>query len=103
MFYQQGDVLLRKVSSIPSGAVKENKKCRIVLAEGETTGHAHAIADIDSVDTFIAGNDRFLEVKKETVLNHEEHNAICVSAGLYKIGIVQEYDHFVEEARNVQD
>ena len=42
--YRQGDVLLRRVSQLPDGAVKSPKTDRIVLAYGEVTGHAHAIA-----------------------------------------------------------
>ena len=39
----------------------------------------------------------------EAVVTHEEHNAITIKKGDYEIGIVQEYDHFAEEARNVAD
>ena len=40
MLYQQGDVLMREVDSIPEGLeVKEDG----ILAEGEATGHAHRI------------------------------------------------------------
>jgi hypothetical protein len=46
---------------------------------------------------------KYIDVKKDSVLSHEEHNTISITAGIYKIGIVQEYDHFAEEARNVAD
>lgn len=43
---RQGDVLLTKVASIPAGCTEvPYDKGRIVLAYGEVTGHAHAIAD----------------------------------------------------------
>ena len=43
---RQGDVLLVPVASLPAGCVEvPNDKGRIVLAYGEVTGHAHAIAD----------------------------------------------------------
>lgn len=43
---RQGDVLLTPVSSLPAGCTEvPHDKGRIVLAYGEVTGHAHAIAD----------------------------------------------------------
>lgn len=43
---RQGDVLLTPVQSLPAGCVEvPNDRNRIVLAYGEVTGHAHAIAD----------------------------------------------------------
>ncbi len=41
--YRQGDVLLMKVSALPKGAAKKAPDRRVVLAWGETSGHAHAI------------------------------------------------------------
>ena len=45
--YRQGDVLAVEVKSIPSRAreLPRDKHNRIVLAEGEKTGHAHTIKD----------------------------------------------------------
>lgn len=43
---RQGDVLLKPVSALPSNCTAVPlDKGRIVLAYGEVTGHAHAIAD----------------------------------------------------------
>lgn len=43
---RQGDVLLVPVSRLPEGCTEvPNDRGRIVLAYGEVTGHAHAIAD----------------------------------------------------------
>lgn len=104
MFYQQGDVLIHKSISIPSNFKKIEKSNKITLADGEVTGHSHSFYDVENVDLFVnENNEKYIEVKKESVLSHEEHNAICIGVGIYKIGIVQEYDHFAEEARNVVD
>src|SRR5579872_6115678 len=45
--YRQGDVLLIPVDNIPDGTrtVARDDRGRLVLAEGEVTGHAHAIVD----------------------------------------------------------
>ena len=104
MFYQQGDVLIKKETKIPSNFKKVKKENKITLAEGEVTGHSHSFYAVCDVDLFLNENGgKYIDVKKDSVLSHEEHNTISITAGIYKIGIVQEYDHFAEEARNVAD
>lgn len=105
--FRQGDVLLRRVSEIPTDAVVADKKDqfgndRIVLAYGEVTGHAHAIHDLDSVDVFVKGDGTmYLEVKSEASLQHEEHATIALPPGNYERVIQREYSP--EEIRNVAD
>jgi hypothetical protein len=72
---RQGDILLVPVEKVPEGLVdvpRENG--RIVLAEGEETGHLHMIEapealfraeDLDSIE------GRFLEVEAEVATEHE--------------------------------
>ena len=48
VMYRQGDVLLAPIPALPVDAVSVPRKGRIVLAEGEATGHAHAIAEPDA-------------------------------------------------------
>lgn len=110
VFYQQGDVILEAAQSIPSGAVPVKRTARgIVLAEGEHTGHAHvavlddpalAVVDIELVER---GGVTYLRTKGSATVRHEEHKPITVPAGDYVVRRVQEYDHFAEEARDVQD
>jgi hypothetical protein len=45
----------------------------------------------------------FLEVKKTTTLTHIEHKHFKIPPGFYEKTIVQEYDHWTEESRNVID
>ena len=61
---RQGDVLLVPVEGLPQGSESRQQKVervggRLVLAEGEATGHAHAIegpgAQLVSVDGAEAG------------------------------------------------
>ena len=102
MLYQQGDVLLISVDEIPEKAKKVAKqKGRYILAEGEATGHAHAV--IDKIGLFNVEDNLFLNATKEFTVTHEEHKNITVPPGKYKIHIVKEYDHFEEEARKVRD
>ena len=101
MVYQQGDVLIES-AQIPTTAKKSNKN-RIVLAEGETTGHAHVISDTNNCTAFESDSELYLRVTNEVTVSHEEHNHISISPGNYRVRKVQEYDHFLEEARQVQD
>lgn len=97
--YRQGDVLLVKVSGlfdrgIPTGAKDITPKDqRIVLAFGEVTGHAHALeeAKVGKAKLWDAGAERFLQVLEKTALTHEEHSAIELEAGVYKVVQQREY------------
>ena len=55
IYYQQGDVLLKKVSELPAGAKKLEGK---VLQLGEVTGHKHQFAPIkgeeQKVDIYVS-------------------------------------------------
>lgn len=107
--YRQGDVLVVRIDSIPSGASAEESKGRIVLAYGEVTGHAHAIDARDAqsfrtkapVPVFDAQAERFLRVQVEALLRHEEHDAIKLPAGDY--AVIQQREYSPEEIRNVAD
>lgn len=123
---RQGDVLLTPVQALPQGCVEvPNDKNRIVLAYGEVTGHAHAIADhitrrqaapgaADEIaDAAIArakskarllqapNGERFLEVTETVNLRHEEHTPHAIPPGIYKLPVQVEYTP--SELRRVED
>jgi hypothetical protein len=100
MLYQQGDVLIEAVSEIPEGG-KEIRN-RITLAEGEVTGHAHVMTGNGLVGV-VVGGEIYLTVKEPSKVVHEEHEAIVVQPGIYRVRKVREFDHFEEEARDVAD
>lgn len=105
MYYQQGDVIIEKTNNLPDKIKKcKREQGRLILAEGEVTGHAHVICD-DKCDLMCdeQGN-LFLSVNvEETTVTHEEHKSINIEQGDYIIRGVREYDHFAEEARRVVD
>ena len=104
MYYQQGDVLLQKVSEIPESAKKKaNINGRIVLAEGEATGHAHAITDVAECELYTLADALFVKCGTAVTVTHEEHKPITLPAGVWRVSIVREYDHFQEEARRIID
>lgn len=113
--YRQGDVMLVKVSGIPSrglpeGAKDVTPKDRIVLAYGEVTGHAHAVYP-EAVEgqaepaikakLWDAGAERFLQVLEATSLKHEEHTAVALDPGVYRV--VRQREYAPEAPRMVAD
>ena len=97
MLYQQGDVLLFVVNEIPLTAQKHTNNH---LAEGEASGHFHAAVG----GTVLAEkDDLYLDAPEGCEVTHQEHKTITLPPGKFKVGIVQEYDHFAEEAREVRD
>lgn len=103
MYYQQGDVLLFAIDSVPSEAKVVEIDEKIVLAQGEATGHAHVISDIDECEVYTLANELFVKVGNPVVVTHDEHDSIEVGIGVWRVAIVREYDHFAEEARAVAD
>ncbi len=72
-----------------------------VLAEGEVTGHAHRANAGTLYDR--GGGTMLLDAEDGATVTHEEHAPIALDPGKWVIGIVQEYDHAAESARNVAD
>ncbi|WP_427159618.1 hypothetical protein ACQFX9_26990 [Aliinostoc sp. HNIBRCY26] len=94
--YRHGDVLLRRIGTIPNHA---QKRLGTVLAHGEVTGHSHRVQPSDAVQLWAHGNEMFLEVKQTgATLIHEEHRAIELPPGIYRVWKQREYrpDAYVE-------
>lgn len=113
---RQGDVQLQPVASLPAGCTEiPNDSGRIVLAYGEVTGHAHAIADHLDLPSSVQGaasdiaeaairraqakarlfvapdGDRFLVVEEPVTLRHEEHSPHRLVPGIYLLPRQVEY------------
>ena len=95
---RQGDVLLFPIPSPPFGLEPVPlDRGRVILAYGEMTGHAHAIA-LDPAEVVegairkaqlyaLKNGQRFLEVREPVALTHEEHTAHEIPPGLYEVPI----------------
>lgn len=95
--HRQGDVLFIPIDAIPKGvkAVPRDERGRIVLAEGESTGHAHCVLD-DPATLFVADDlnemaDRFLVVEQEVHVVHEEHSTVALESGNWATRRKREY------------
>lgn len=89
---RQGDVYVipatipADVSAIP----RDNG--RVILAYGEVTGHAHAIATPTATLLRTETDERFLRiVGSGATVTHEEHAAIEIAPGEYRVVIGREF------------
>lgn len=108
--YRHGDVILKRIDSIPEGAEKAYTGNTYRLAEGEITGHFHEMtAEVSadnaegSLSVWEMGGVRFLTVASPAKITHQEHGEIAVAPGTYRIDIEREHDPMTEQSRRVID
>lgn len=91
--FRQGNVLVIPINEIPKDTdeVKRDSKGRLILAEGEATGHAHAI-QANHAKMYAGAIGMFLILKKAAELLHEEHGKIDLPPGNYQVIRQREYD-----------
>lgn len=104
--YAQGDLLIIPVEGFPRDAKDVTPEGRVVLALGETTGHAHAFYDggvtllrrpntrgLDQNEIPMETVEQWIEVAREkAVLKHEEHAPIELPKGKYRVVRQREFD-----------
>lgn len=103
--YRQGDVLLVPLEHAPKPATPVMQRPgRLILAEGEATGHAHAILD-DAAELVTAEWPRRLYLivggTRPVELVHEEHATLLIEPGTYEVRRQREYSP--DEIRRVPD
>ena len=87
--WRHGDVLIAQVQALPAGATRLP---HCVLAEGELTGHCHRVEGPGVAELLAAGTERFLRVTAASArVVHEEHRAITLPRGLYRVWQQREY------------
>jgi len=99
---RQGDVFLRKIDEVPEGAEEcTPKNDRLILAEGEATGHHHSVA---------AAQARLLRYKEQMYLVvaakmlqliHQEHSPLEIPEGIYEV--IRQREYTPQEVRRVAD
>ncbi|MFX1284652.1 MAG: hypothetical protein ACFFB5_13415 [Promethearchaeota archaeon] len=102
MIVRQGDLLLKKVKSLPKRA--KSVKSDVIL-EGEATGHAHRIMDGEVFRFWsqTSGDQLFVKASKGATLVHEEHATIDLEPGIYEVIRQREYDPETESSQWVMD
>lgn len=96
MYFQQGDVLAKKIKELPQGLNIVNGN---LIHKGRD--HHHLIDGDFSL--YAVGDDFYIEARGICRLTHPEHKDIDLPAGLYRKDIVMEYDHLAEDSRRVID
>lgn len=86
---RQGDVLLKRIDTIPNGQIYEEVKDRI-LARGEVTGHNHRLQS-GRVLRNQSSQQLYVELEQPSELLHEEHGMIPVPPGFYEVIRQREY------------
>lgn len=94
-YYQQGDVLIKKTEAVKAKAVQGS-----LLHKGQNHNHTLKGGEFKILSD---GDKKYLKVDKATTLTHIEHRHFKIPKGFYAVEIVKEYDHFLEESRNVID
>jgi hypothetical protein len=84
--HRQGDVLFTKIEELPEGL--KARKSRVIV-EGEATGHHHSLVDGRVLED--AQGYLFLAVLKATQVVHQEHHAITLEPGFYRVTRQREY------------
>jgi len=102
--YRQGDVLLEQVSpdeNTDGFELVPREAGRVVLAHGETSGHAHAIAEPGARLFRNPAGARLLRLVRPLSLRHEEHPEIRLPKGTFRV--VQQEEDVRGEYRPVAD
>lgn len=94
--YRQGDVLLcartDATTREPLGRPVPRRRGRLVLAEGEATGHSHTIEEPGAELFEDRDGNRWLKVREHVALRHQEHAPISVGPGIYEVLLQREFD-----------
>lgn len=100
--YRQGDILLVKVDKLPADVKPVKRDAgRIVLAYGEVTGHAHAITATRVKFLEAPDGARFLSSDTAFTVAHEEHAAVKVSAGTFRV--IRQREYAPDRIRTIAD
>ncbi len=103
-FLQQGDVLIKRIDILPKQLKNKFDARGFVFAEGEATGHYHAVKNNDKCQLLVDKNGKmYFKNEIPVEIQHQEHHTIEIPSGIWEIEKVREYDHFSEEIREVID
>jgi hypothetical protein len=94
----QGDVIFR--TTVLNGLSKLTIVPDNIVVKGDN--HSHVLSNgVLFVDK--SNDKKFILSTGNTVISHPTHAPITFPVGFYEVSIVKEYDHFLEESREVKD
>lgn len=99
---RQGDVLLHPIESIPKSAKNAKLSKRVILAHGESSGHAHSIDFTNAqMKVFLDGQQMYLRVSEPVTLKHQEHSPATIEPGDYLVK--RQVEVWLDDVRQVAD
>jgi hypothetical protein len=105
--FAHGDVIIVQVENFETKDTAQDEQCKNgILAYGEVTGHKHQLQEKENFSLFKVTNlneTLLLNVIKDVILKHEEHNKITIPPGKYKVYRIREADHIMQLVRTVAD
>jgi hypothetical protein len=87
--WRQGDLFIEAIFSLPrtTGRLRHG-----VLLEGEATGHSHRIEDLDTAEVFQDRSNLYVRIVGDSArIIHQEHGAITLPRGTYRVWRQREY------------
>ena len=97
--FRHGDLLIRKVSSIPKNAIPTSTN---IIAEGEKTGHNHELKGSQQVFETL-DEQLYFEAKQDVILKHPDHNTLEIPKGHYIVEHQRRYNPFENVQEEVVD
>ncbi len=89
--WRQGDIFISQVSEMPEES-RNRPLPNAILAHGELTGHSHRIENPQTAALFAGDGCLYLHVLAEIArIVHDEHSAIALERGLYRVWRQREY------------
>lgn len=89
--WRQGDVLIVTTCEVEKGT-DASENGRLILAHGEATGHAHeVVTDAPAKLIESVNGNRYLCLSGPATVTHQEHGAVKLPAGDYRVIRQQEW------------
>ncbi len=99
-FFRQGDLLIRKIWTIPTNAIPKSTN---IIGEGEKTDHTHTLNGPHQIFETPDYNAIYFEAKQELSIEHPEHNKITIPKGVYTVVHERQFNPFEERNEDVFD
>lgn len=103
--HRQGDVVLFPVNAMPPGLTPvAPRNGRLIVAEGEVTGHAHALVlEKENAELWLdeKAGAIYARIMAPTPLVHEEHGMQTIQPGIYRY--LPEIEYVAQELRRSID
>ena len=97
--FRHGDLLIRKVSSIPKTAIPISSS---VIAQGERFGHFHKLKGSQQVFETL-DKQLYFEANQDVILKHPDHNTLEIPKGHWIVEHQRRYNPFEDVQEEVVD